>query len=239
MGMTHSELVDAVDLGKFIDWVHALKEERDELRNLLATPKSCGACGGCTNGCSLDQESPPTDLLSGLLQAAAYHDAIVKSWEAERDAAQEAINEYGLSQPGQREWDRLNLASASAANHFDFANDMRRMAAGEKPLNCPLWVPVIYVERCQVAPVSLDEAFRLFEATACKQSYDMRGGVRAVMELCLGSIGRKLKPVTVVLPERDPPGSSLGEFGAGWNAAIDAVERLNHINAYSPVGGAQ
>jgi hypothetical protein len=36
MGMTDSDLPSAVDLGKFIDFVYALKEERDQLRSSIA-----------------------------------------------------------------------------------------------------------------------------------------------------------------------------------------------------------
>lgn len=38
MGMINNEVVDVPDLGKFIDWVYALKEERDRLRAMLTTP---------------------------------------------------------------------------------------------------------------------------------------------------------------------------------------------------------
>lgn len=69
----------------------------------------------------------PNNFARGLLQAAAYHSANVKSFE------------LSLEDLDPKDLDARAQASASAANHFDFANDMRRMAGGERPLNCPQW----------------------------------------------------------------------------------------------------
>lgn len=51
MGMNGDELVNVPDLGKFIDWVHALKEERDQLRAALSRSgdKSTGHCSDWLN----------------------------------------------------------------------------------------------------------------------------------------------------------------------------------------------
>ncbi|AJO79117.1 hypothetical protein [Pseudomonas sp. MRSN 12121] len=56
----------------------------DELLALLAAPaESCGACGGCANGCRLDRESPPAAQPQG--EPVAWLDpAHGLSWLADR-----------------------------------------------------------------------------------------------------------------------------------------------------------
>lgn len=69
-----------------------------------------------------------------FLQAAAYHDAIVASWKEASDQAQADYKASGED----KDLSAWEAASANAANHFDFANDMRRMAEGVKPRNAPM-----------------------------------------------------------------------------------------------------
>ena len=69
-----------------------------------------------------------------FLQAAAYHDAIVDSWTKE-SARSEAEYKASGEEKDLNDW---QAASANAANHFDFANDMRRMAEGVKPRNATM-----------------------------------------------------------------------------------------------------
>lgn len=69
-----------------------------------------------------------------FLQAAAYHDAIVDSWTKESNRAEAEYKANG----GEKDLNDWQAASANAANHFDFANDMRRMAEGVKPRNAPM-----------------------------------------------------------------------------------------------------
>jgi len=69
-----------------------------------------------------------------FLQAAAYHDAIVESWTKESKRAEAAYNE-SQDPKDLCDWE---AASVNSANHYDFANDMRRMAEGVKPRNAPM-----------------------------------------------------------------------------------------------------
>lgn len=70
----------------------------------------------------------------GFLQAAAYHDAIFDSWTKESIRAETEYKTNG-EEKDLCDW---QAASANAANHYDFANDMRRMAEGIKPRNAPM-----------------------------------------------------------------------------------------------------
>ena len=63
----------------------------------------------------------------GLVAAAAYHDAVAESWKV--DLAERESDETEA---------RLH-AESKVVEHLDCANDMRRMAQGERPLNCPTW----------------------------------------------------------------------------------------------------
>lgn len=63
----------------------------------------------------------------GLVAAAAYHDAVAESWKVDLD-------ERGSDEAAAR----LH-AESKLAEHIDYANDMRRMAQSERPLNCPAW----------------------------------------------------------------------------------------------------
>lgn len=69
-----------------------------------------------------------------FLQAAAYHDAIVDTWNQESNRAEAAYKANG-EEKDLSDW---QAASANAANHYDFANDMRRMAEGVKPRNATM-----------------------------------------------------------------------------------------------------
>lgn len=69
-----------------------------------------------------------------FLQAAAYHDAIVDSWTKESKRAEAAYNE-SQDPKDLSDWE---AASVNSANHFDYANDMRRMAEGVKPRNATM-----------------------------------------------------------------------------------------------------
>lgn len=69
-----------------------------------------------------------------FLQAAAYHDAIVESWTKESNRAEAEYKANG-EEKDLNDW---QAASANAANHFDYANDMRRMAEGVKPRNATM-----------------------------------------------------------------------------------------------------
>lgn len=92
----------------------------------------------------------PSNFARGLMQAAAYHDANVKSFER------------SLEDLDPKDLDARAQASISAANHFDFANDMRRMAGGVPPLNCPQW----FVDALPKAttPEQTSEAWRQLDA---------------------------------------------------------------------------
>lgn len=69
-----------------------------------------------------------------FLQAAAYHDAIVDSWTKESNRAEAAYKESN-DPKDLKDWES---ASVTSANHYDFANDMRRMAVGVKPRNATM-----------------------------------------------------------------------------------------------------
>jgi hypothetical protein len=65
MGMTDSKLIDAVDLGKFIDFVYALKEERDQLRSAIAISIQAQFDAQLTAPCVFMDQADIDELMNG------------------------------------------------------------------------------------------------------------------------------------------------------------------------------
>ncbi|WP_153785313.1 hypothetical protein [Pseudomonas sp. EMN2] len=63
----------------------------------------------------------------GLTTAAGYHDAVSDSWKVD------------LAERGSDETEARLHAESKVVEHLNYANDMRRMAQGERPLSCPTW----------------------------------------------------------------------------------------------------
>ena len=149
-----------------------IEPEMKELRALL-DKQSCGACGGCDNGCKLDRESPP-------IEASAQHQGepvTIQAVAVTRDDEDEGL--------------RLEWLLEGGIAEMEFAGMM------------------------------------LFALPEANDLCDEDGSA----EIYLSPQQEKHNaPVSVVLPERrepDPSSPYLSDSDIEWNAAIDAVTRLN------------
>ena len=173
---------------------------KEELRAFL-DKQSCGACGGCHNGCKLDRESPPIE------PAAQHQGEPVAGMPVERcyDVRAKMIIAFNEAK--------------KAGGDLDDALD----AAYKSAL------------RYSPHPMTAEQPAPVAEVVSTGGPHDKEDRVLVELQAELPPVGTKLyaeqgAPVAVVLPERrepDPCSPYLSDSDIEWNAAIDAVTRLN------------
>lgn len=101
-------------------WWDAIDNLRGRVNSAIsasAEPRSCGACAGCTNGCQLDKDSPPSAQVERYDRARTTLDQVLRAYD------------YAMQHPHKYLTGTTNWCAAVAHS----LNDQARAALERKP----------------------------------------------------------------------------------------------------------